>query len=161
MAVIYTVEQLANAYREAQNTADQNTRKQMLESIVSASANTAGFYEIQMQRFADYYGIVLKKEELTKSIVAIAQTVGISSSNIYGYAAAGLAYVFDALTKKRRTEQIQEAINQIETAKLKVNEAAKIYDLAQRDLNLLKVKAVFTSPVLWLIVFVFIIYFSR
>jgi hypothetical protein len=162
MAVIYRVEQLIEAYRQSVNTTDQTERKNLLNFIVTESPNTVEIYRIEMERAAAAYGIVLKKEEIQNSIVGIAQTVGIASTNIYGYAVAGLAYVYNALTKKSRTAKIEAAILEVEKIKEKATAAAQVYEVAKSELSMIKTIAVFTNPVLWLVIVLsLIIYFSR
>ncbi|WP_428658933.1 hypothetical protein [Runella sp.] len=161
MAVIYKVEQLQALYQDAQ-TATNEERKRLLNFIVTESVNTVNIYLLEMERAANLYGIVLKKEEIQKNVIGIAQTVGIASTNIYGYVVAGLAYVYDALTKKSRTEKINAAIAEVEKIKAKATAAAQLYETAKSNLTQLKIKEIATSPIVWLaIVLVLIIYFSR
>jgi hypothetical protein len=160
MAVIYTVEQLADAYQQTQSETDQEKRKQMLNFILTASYNTANAYVVQMERLAQYYGIVLKKEQVTNAIVSVSQTIGIASSNVYGYAAAGLALLYDSLTKKKRTREVQEAIYRIEEVKAKVVAASKVYDSANNDLKIISIKEFTTNPIVWIILILVIIILS-
>lgn len=162
MAVIYTVEQLSSVYVESQQTTNVEARKQMLNFILTESANTAKILVNDLKYFARVYELTLQEETQIQGSVSTIQAVGFSSGNVYGYAVAGVAWLYDQLSKKQRNSQVQEGIQKVEALKLKINTAAQLYDTAKKELNLMQIKQVITSPYLWLvIVLVLIIYFSR
>lgn len=159
MAVIYTVEQLQEVYRKSQSTTDKTERERLLNFILTESVQTDDIYRTELQFYARAYEIVLEEQAITQNSVQTATAIGIGSSNIYGYAVAGVATLYDLLTKKKRNAEINAAIQKVEVLKAKINQAAVLYESAQKDLNLIKIKAVFSSPLLWLVVVLVIIIF--
>ncbi len=161
---VYGLAQLQSDYQRASVLSDLDARKAALEAILKKLPDSVAVYQADVERIAAETGVVLKREQIQQSATSIAQSAGLALGSVTGYAyiAAGLGFLYDALTKKQRTAAVNDAVARVQAAQAKLSDLNTLYQQIQTDLGRISWLRLARNPLLWLVfILVLLIFLTR